>query len=212
MAEPSSNAASAAAGIELSQLYQVFFKEAGENLQAMEQMLLELDLEAADDEELNAYCRCARSIKGGAATFGFSDVAQLTHQMEALMDKVRRHELKPTAQKVDVLLAAGDVLKAMLARHQGSGAELADTTGLLQTIKSLCDGGRVHSSAALSRPGEPVAAAVQTQGNPSPDGMRMLELSVGPLADPSVADSMTELFNEIPDLGQIEPLDAGRWP
>jgi two-component system chemotaxis sensor kinase CheA len=86
------------AGIDLSQFFQVFFEEAGENLGTMEQMLLELDVSAADDEELNAIFRCAHSIKGGAATFGFSDVAELTHQMETLLDKLRRHELQPTAR------------------------------------------------------------------------------------------------------------------
>ena len=111
-------------GIDLTQFYQVFFEEAGENLEAMEQKLLELDLSAADDEELNAIFRCAHSVKGGAATFGFSDVAELTHQMETLLDKLRRHELAPNAAMVDVLLASGDALKAMLARHQGN--ETAD--------------------------------------------------------------------------------------
>jgi two-component system chemotaxis sensor kinase CheA len=59
------------AGIDLSQFYQVFFEEAGENLETMEQMLLNLDVDNADDEELNAIFRCAHSVKGGAATFGF---------------------------------------------------------------------------------------------------------------------------------------------
>ena len=67
---------------------------------------MKLDIEAADDEELNAIFRCAHSIKGGAATFGFSDVAELTHQMETLLDKLRRHELSPTAPMVDVLLSS----------------------------------------------------------------------------------------------------------
>ena len=92
MAEMSKEGASSAAGIDLTQFYQVFFEEAGENLQTMEQMLIELDVNAADDEELNAIFRCAHSVKGGAATFGFHDVAELTHQMEALLDKLRRHE------------------------------------------------------------------------------------------------------------------------
>ena len=61
--------------IDLSQFYSIFFEEAGENLDQMEQMLHALDLEKADDEELNAIFRCAHSIKGGAATFGFADVA-----------------------------------------------------------------------------------------------------------------------------------------
>src|ERR1700712_5866163 len=122
MSDTSSDSASAGAGIDLSQFYQVFFEEAGENLDRMEAQLLEIDLEAADDEELNSIFRCAHSVKGGAATFGFADVAALTHQMETLLDKLRRHELTPTAAMVDVLLAAGDALKAQLAVHQGSAS------------------------------------------------------------------------------------------
>ena len=105
MSDTQSQGASSAAGIDLSQFYQVFFEEAAENLEQMEQMLLELDVDAADDEELNAIFRCAHSVKGGAATFGFADVAELTHQMETLLDKLRRHELAPTSAMVDVLLA-----------------------------------------------------------------------------------------------------------
>ena len=81
------------AGIDLSQFYQVFFEEAGENLESMEQMLLNLDLGDPDDEQLNAIFRCAHSVKGGAATFGFADVAELTHQMETLLDRLRRQWL-----------------------------------------------------------------------------------------------------------------------
>ena len=92
MGEMVNNGGSSAAGIDLSQFYQVFFEEAGENLEQMEQKLLELNVDAADDEELNAIFRCAHSVKGGAATFGFSDVAALTHQMETLLYKLRRHD------------------------------------------------------------------------------------------------------------------------
>ena len=116
--------ASAAAGIDLSQFHQVFFEEAGENLQQMEQLLLDIDLESAEDEALNAIFRCAHSLKGGAATFGFADVAELTHQMETLLDKLRRHELALSSPMVDVLLQAGDALKLQLARHQGGGEAL----------------------------------------------------------------------------------------
>ena len=97
MGETMTDSQSAGGGnFDLTQFYQIFFEEAGENLEQMEQMLLALDLEQADDEELNAIFRCAHSIKGGAATFGFADVAELTHQMESLLDKLRRHELQPT--------------------------------------------------------------------------------------------------------------------
>ena len=99
MGDMSNDSASLAAGIDLSQFFQVFFEEAGENLESLEQKLLNLDIADPDDEELNAIFRCAHSVKGGAATFGFSDVAELTHQMETLLDKLRRHELAPTAPR-----------------------------------------------------------------------------------------------------------------
>jgi two-component system chemotaxis sensor kinase CheA len=66
MGEMSSEGSQLSAGIDLSQFYQVFFEEAGENLATMEQMLLNLDLASANDEELNAVFRCAHSVKGGA--------------------------------------------------------------------------------------------------------------------------------------------------
>ncbi|MDT7836594.1 chemotaxis protein CheA [Aquabacterium sp. OR-4] len=212
MGDMSNEGAHLSAGIDLSQFFQVFFEEAGENLDTMERMLLELDVSAADDEELNAIFRCAHSVKGGAATFGFSDVAELTHQMEALLDKLRRHELTPTAQMVDVLLAAGDALKALLARHQGTGQDVPDTTELLSTIRTLCAGGTpapaaapAHAAAAPAPAPAPVAASA-----PVADGLRTLELRVGVLDDPAIADNLAELFKEIDGLGTIEPLDAGR--
>ena len=219
MAETSTDNSSAA-GIDLSQFYQVFFEEAGENLENMEQLLLELDITAADDEELNAIFRCAHSIKGGAATFGFSDVAELTHQMETLLDKLRRHELTPTPAMVDVLLQSGDALKAMLARHQGSGGGEIDTTELLFNIRGMVAGeappaasqaGPASVAPAAAAPAAPApapaAAAPVASGAPAPtSGQRTVELRVGPLADPGQADNLLELFKEITDLGTLTPL------
>ncbi len=201
--------ANAAAGFDLSQFFQVFFEEAGENLETMEQMLLELDVTNADDEALNAIFRCAHSVKGGAATFGFSDVAELTHQMETLLDKLRRHELTPTAAMVDVLLASGDALKAQLARHQGNGAASIDTAELLVSIRGMSSGQPVTTptQAATTAPG---AQAAPPPTAPVKPGVRQLELTVGPLDDLTLADNLVDLFKEITDLGTIEPLDAGR--
>ena len=215
MGEPSQSAASLNAGIDLSQFFQVFFEEAGENLEQMEQMLLALDVDAADDEELNAIFRCAHSVKGGAATFGFTDVAELTHQMETLLDKLRRHELQPTTAMVDVLLASGDALKAQLARHQGNGADPIDTAELLVTIRGLVEGGAPAAPAAAPRAAAPAPAAAA----PAPVAVapaapavsvRALVLTVGPLEDPRQAENLFELFKEIPDLGTLDAVDGGQ--
>src|SRR5690349_11202631 len=123
--------AAGGADFDLTQFYQIFFEEAGENLDQMEQMLVDLDLTTADDEALNGIFRCAHSIKGGAATFGFSDVTELTHQMESLLDKLRRHELQPIPPMVDVLLESADASRSLLARHQNGGQGEAVATAEL---------------------------------------------------------------------------------
>ena len=203
--------------IDLSQFYAIFFEEAGENLDQMEQMLLAVDVEAADDEELNAIFRCAHSIKGGAATFGFSDVAELTHQMESLLDKLRRHELQPTTAMVDVLLESSDALRGQLAVHQGTASEPPATHDLVSRISALANGGA--APAASTRPA-PVAPAPVIAPEPAPQapaveavapapsakgGERELDILVGPLDNPAAADGIAELFRDIPGLGTVEP-------
>lgn len=212
---------------DLTQFYAIFFEEAGENLDQMEQMLLAVDVNAADDEELNAIFRCAHSIKGGAATFGFADVAELTHQMESLLDKLRRHELQPTAAMVDVLLESSDALRGLLGRHQTGGGEGPSNHELVARIYALANG----SDAALppELPAPPVApviapapvvqavaelvtdpalaAPLTPAGMPAArpsQGERQLDIQIGPLPSLSLADGIAELFRDIPGLGQIE--------
>ena len=208
---------SGGAGIDLSQFYQVFFEEAGENLDRMEQQLLAIDIEAADDEELNSIFRCAHSVKGGAATFGFADVAELTHQMETLLDRLRRHELAPTAPMVDVLLQSGDALRSQLARHQGASGDPVDTSELLVKIRALVSGQALPASApaaVVAKPASVLAdAPVEAAAAPAASASKVargLELRVGPLSDPKEADNLVDLFKEIVDLGTIEPLDGGQ--
>ncbi len=196
--------------IDLSQFYSIFFEEAGENLDSMEQMLLALDLEKADDEELNAIFRCAHSIKGGAATFGFADVAELTHQMESLLDKLRRHELTPTAAMVDVLLESSDALRGLLGAHQGRGGEPPATGDLVARISVLANS---EDAAEAAAPAPVVVAAPVAAPAPAPAPARKaakaerdLEIHIGPLDNPASADGIAELFRDIPGLGTVEPL------
>ncbi|MGE0098088.1 MAG: chemotaxis protein CheA [Hydrogenophaga sp.] len=194
--------------IDLSQFYQIFFEEAGENLDQMEQMLLALDVEKADDEELNAIFRCAHSIKGGAATFGFADVAELTHQMESLLDKLRRHELQPTSAMVDVLLESSDALRGLLAGHQGRGATPPATGDLVHRISVLAHGDATQpmpAPAPVAAIAAPVAAA-PAPVRPAAKAERELEIHIGPLDNPAQADGIAELFRDIPGLGSVEAL------
>ena len=213
MAEAHKEGSGSGADFDLSQFYQIFFEEAGENLDLMERMLLNLNLETADDEELNGVFRCAHSVKGGAATFGFSDVAELTHQMESLLDRLRRHELKPNSAMVDVLLESADASRGLLARHQAGGeGDAPPTADLVRRISALASGTVISSVEARLAP---VVAVVPSAIRPvveAPslvarmDGLRSLHITIDSLDRPSQADAIKELFRDIPGLGTITAL------
>ena len=107
--------------IDLSQFHQVFIDEAYEHLATMESLLLALDLENPSLDDLNAIFRAAHSIKGGAGTFGFTDIAQLTHALETLLDLLRKEALHPTDVMIDAFLQCCDLLSSMLDIHQHGG-------------------------------------------------------------------------------------------
>ncbi len=202
-----------AGDFDLSQFYQIFFEEAGENLDLMEQMLLNLNLETADDEELNGIFRCAHSVKGGAATFGFSDVAELTHQMESLLDRLRRHELQPNAMMVDVLLESADASRGLLARHQaGETGEPPSTADLVRRISELAAGGMPAPAVVVAAPAPAPAPAMVAPppAVPVAPGMRQLEIRMGPLDRPDQVDGVKDLFRDIAGLGEIAELPSER--
>ena len=129
--------AQGAAAIDMSQFFQVFFEETAEHLAAMESLLLAVDPADPGDEALNAIFRSAHSIKGGSGTFGFKDMAELTHEAETLLDRVRKHELPLTVPMVDALLEAGDVLRAQLARHRGESGDVVDALPVVARLNAL---------------------------------------------------------------------------
>jgi len=118
---------------DLSQFYQVFFEEATEHLASMESLLLALDVDNPDMDELNAVFRAAHSIKGGAGTFGFTDMTEVTHVLETLLDKLRKQEMQLTTEMVDAFLQAGDAISMQLAAHRGEGE--VDQ----QVIREICE-------------------------------------------------------------------------
>jgi len=219
MAEGHQESSGAGDAFDLTQFYQIFFEEAGENLDQMEQMLLNLNLETADDEELNGIFRCAHSVKGGAATFGFSDVAELTHQMESLLDKLRRHELQPNPLMVDVLLESADASRMLLARHQsGDSSAPPSTADLVRRISELAAGG-MPAPAAVSVPTPaptPVVAApapvpvAAAPAAPARSGPRQIEIRMGPLERLDQVDGVKDLFRDIAGLGEITEVASGR--
>lgn len=185
--------------IDMSQFYQVFFEEASEHLANMESLLLDLDVENPSLEDLNAIFRAAHSIKGGSGTFGFTDMTEVTHVLESLLDRLRKEELKLRPEMVDAFLAAGDVLRAQLEHHQGGPKADPDQ------IRAVC--GELDR---LAR-GDTSPAMVEEAPSPirSPEA-RSLTLTCALPAD--VAKDGVALDNLLAGLAEMAALDVRHRP
>jgi two-component system, chemotaxis family, sensor kinase CheA len=122
--------------IDLNQFRQTFMQESAEHVESMETDLLALRSAPDDVETLNAIFRSAHSIKGGAGSFGLTNLVRFTHALENLLDRLRSLEMPATAEVISLLLRCVDVLRAML--DPGADGGMPDgAPELVEQIESL---------------------------------------------------------------------------
>ena len=187
--------------IDMSQFFQVFFDEAEEGLAEMEKLLLAVNVASPDSEDLNAVFRAAHSIKGGSSTFGLTDIAEVTHVLESLLDRIRQGQMALTSEHVDAFLAAKDVLKSMLDGHK-HGAEVDQ--GAVADVRRLLEALSQGKSAAPAKAAAPAAGAAAVAG-----GVCRYRIEM-----PVIADKDAEaLADELAMLGKIEKSKSpeGQW-
>jgi two-component system chemotaxis sensor kinase CheA len=142
--------------VDLAQFHKAFHEESLDGLDAMEQALLALDEGAEDPELINVVFRAAHSIKGGAATFGFADVAAFTHVAENLMDEVRSGRRPMEKAVVELLLRSGDIIRDMLSLQMaGQPGATAESQGLLAELSAMVSGGSAAPAAAAAKAAAP---------------------------------------------------------
>jgi two-component system chemotaxis sensor kinase CheA len=98
---------------------EVFKEEACELLIELETALLELETTPDDKDLIGKAFRAMHTIKGSGAMFGFDDVAEFTHEIETVFDKVRDGDIPVTKTLISLTLRAMDVIKMMLDRTGG---------------------------------------------------------------------------------------------
>jgi two-component system, chemotaxis family, sensor kinase CheA len=104
--------------LDLTQFHDAFFEESFEALDSMEAALLELKVGVPNAELINTIFRVAHSIKGGSATFAFTEIASFTHSVETLLDELRGNRLTVSQSMLDVLLKSVDATREMLRAVQ----------------------------------------------------------------------------------------------
>lgn len=195
---------------DMSQFHQVFFDETDEHLASMEALLLGMDLSAPSADELNAIFRAAHSIKGGAATFGFEDLAGLTHIAEGLLDPIRKGEVSLTAPLVDALLEAKDVLLALLDAHRG-GAPVPDAD-----VERVATRLRTASVQPLPSQPDPVSSSPVLTHFSTPEAARQtgpFRIEIAVSAGQEVEDVLEGLrsFGVVAVLRRADPATGQPW-
>ena len=127
---------------ELEELRAIFLDECLENIELLEGGLMRMGEGENDLDTLNEVFRAAHSIKGGASTFGFMPMAELTHHMETLLDEMRSERRSVTEGDVDLLLLALDLLQSILTAGGGTESDHPDRQDVQTKLEhSVLNGG-----------------------------------------------------------------------
>lgn len=140
--------------MEMNQYMEVFIEESKEHLQSCNEKLLELEKNPTDLSIVNEIFRSAHTLKGMSATMGYVDLANLTHQMENVLDAIRNEKLTVTAEILDVVFASVDDLEEMVFSIAEGGDGKKDVSKVVEMLKQIENGEMVaaDTNTAISPP------------------------------------------------------------
>src|SRR6478672_5190818 len=137
--------------MDLSKYAALFLAESREHLSSCNQLLLKWEREPTATEPVGGLFRSIHTIKGMAATMGFTGVAELAHRMESLLDAVRHGRLTPDAGTFELLFRAVDAL-GVAVESAAAGQEAAPDAALVAALDEATSGGRFGRTAGSADP------------------------------------------------------------
>lgn len=151
--------------MDTSQYAELFLTESREHVSTVNHWLLELERGAGGDEPISAIFRAVHTVKGMSATMGYGVVAELSHAMESLLDRVRRRTLEITPEVMDVLFRAADVLEQAVEASVAGRIGEVRTEGVLDRLRAM---GRATPRASAAIAAVPLDEDLWTV--PAPEG------------------------------------------
>lgn len=143
---------------DMQEIMEDFLIEAFEMVDQLDQDLVELESNPEDLELLNRIFRVAHTIKGSSSFLNFDILTSLTHNMEDVLNKARRDELKITPDVMDVVLLSIDLMKALLQAIRDSGTDANSGIDISDAVTKL---------QAISQGSSPVAEALEPSAKPA---------------------------------------------
>lgn len=152
--------------MDMAKLRAVFIGESDGLLGRLEQALLVAEKDPKDAESIRTIFQVMHTLKGNAATMGFSRMAELAHRLEDVMEPIKDGKRSMTSEWADFLLHSLDLLRSLLREFQeGKDAAGVDIQPTLAKIKTMLEGER---SSAPSTPPEPAAGSPAPAPAPKP--------------------------------------------
>jgi two-component system, chemotaxis family, sensor kinase CheA len=124
---------------DMSRYKDMFISEATEYLQNLNKSLLGLEKAPDNLELLNEIFRLAHTMKGMAATMGYQKITTVAHQMEDVLDRLRKQELKVTPEIIETLFKSLDVLEPLLQEVSSGEDKKVDTTEIIVKLKMIME-------------------------------------------------------------------------
>lgn len=149
-----------------SEYLEVFIDESEEHLQAINDHLLQLENDPNNMEIVGEIFRSAHTLKGMGATMGFDDLANLTHNMENVLDLIRNDELEVTPDVMDVIFEAVDDIEEMITDIASGGDGKRDIQEVTKQLESLQG---IESEEAEDAEEEVAATATDTETEATSD-------------------------------------------
>ena len=121
-------------------LLNIFFEESEEHLQSLNENVLVLEQNPGDMDVVGEIFRSAHTFKGMSASMEFTEMADLTHKMENVLDEIRHGNIVVNADIIDVIFECIDNLEKMVADVQQGGMGNIDVASTKQKLEALLNG------------------------------------------------------------------------
>lgn len=147
--------------MDISQYMGMFLEESREHLQTLNRCLLDLENDPGNLSVLDEIFRSAHTIKGMSATMGFTTIAELTHEMENILDLLRKGELQASHDIIDTVFKCVDTLEQLIENVANNEDRVIDIKPLLGKLSLLAKG---EKQTAVIHNNPPARSTMQASG------------------------------------------------
>ncbi|MEW6624322.1 MAG: chemotaxis protein CheA [Bacillota bacterium] len=122
---------------DMSQYLSIFLDEVDEQIQIMDENILSLEKNRKDKSVLNSIFRAAHTIKGSSASMGYEKMAEVTHNLENVLDLLRQDKLTVSTEIIDLLLECLDIIKALkndIINERDTDTDISVIAKMLKTV------------------------------------------------------------------------------